>query len=317
MSGRKKKLHSELASISSKLAGLVEEARYKEPDARTKETEERTLTKSLTSLREQELNNERHFDRRMEEVEASKAEREKNQLEETKNLRIKKEIQLQLLDASKIELERRKKDMNKLKESKINLLKEMAGYNNNMNMNNQETETSAKDVDEMENMAANLGLQNERQTVEEIEKSLSDLKKKTVQLVSVARTERDILTRKIAYLREITAKRANFKKEIEEFEKKEKEKKSAEMKGNGEKSGNKVAGPVRETEQFELSEIEEDQLRSLEEEITKTELEHKAVLLEIDQVLGSKTGEGREKVADLRTRLELLREKVASHLSDE
>ena len=317
-------LHSELDSLSAKLSGLVDEARYKEPDSKIKVIEERTLTKSLTTLREQEIHDERVFDKSMEEVKAFKTEREKNHLEETKNLRIKKEIQLQLLGASKTELEILKREMNKLKEAKINLLKEMEGFN----MNNDETETSTKEV---EDVADNTELKTERQTVEEIEKTLSELKKKSNQLVSVARIEKDSLMRKIAYLREITVKRANCKRQIKEFEKKEmekkeKEKKSAEMKENREKRGKKVAAPspAREIQQRDFSEIEEDQLRCLDEEIAKTELEHRAVLLEIDEVLGrSRTGgenqeeERREKISELRTRLEQLMDEDGGDLTAE
>ena len=157
-------------------------------------------------------------------------------------------------------------------------------------------------------------LKTERQTVENIEKNLSDLKKKSAQLVSVAKTEKDIMVRKIAHLRDLTVKRAHCKREIKEFEKKELEKKSAEMKETKrEKKGKKVATEVREIQRFEFSESEEDQLRCLDEEITKRELEHKAVLLEIDEVLeGSQTAgvnlgeERREKISELRTRLEQL-----------
>ena len=281
MSG--KKLHSELESVSAKLSGLVEEARYKEPDIRIKMTEKRTLTKSLTSLREKELHHEKDLDRKMEEFGAFQRQRAKNHLEETKDLRMKKEIQSQLLEASKIELDILKREMNKLKEAKINLLKEMESHKNKMN--NEETETSSKDVDEDE-VTDKTELKTERQTVEEIEKSLSDLKKKSVQLVSAVRTEKDILRREIAHLREITVKRAQCKREIKEFEKKELEKKSAEMKENREKKGNKVAAPEIQQFGLGLGETEEDQLLALDEEITKTELKHRAVLVEIDEVLG-------------------------------
>ena len=317
-------MHSELDSVSAKLSGLVDEARYKEPDSKIKVIEERTLTKSLTSLREQELHNERLFDKSMEEMEAQKTEREKNHLEETKDLRVKKEIQIQLLEASKIELEILKREMNKLKEAKINLLKEMEGHDDNVN--DEETETSTKDV---EDVADNTELKTERQTVEEIEKTLSELKKKSVQLVSVAKIEKDSLMRKIAYLREITVKRADCKRQMKEFEKKEMEKKetekeSAEIKENREKRGKKVVAAEREIQQFDFSEMEEDQLRCLDEEITKTELEHRAVLLEIDEVLGrSRTGgeneedERREKISELRTRLQQLLDEDGGDLTNE
>ena len=327
MSGKKKKLlHTQVDSLSAKLSGLVEEARFKEPDAKIKVIEERTLTKSLTTLREEELHNERIFDRSMEEVKALKTEREKNNQEEIRNLRIKKEIQLQLLGASKTELEILKREMNKLKEAKINLLKEMESYN--INMNNDENETPTKDV---EDLADNTELKTERQTVEEMEKTLSELKKKSVQLVSAAKIEKDSLIRKIAYLREITVKRANCKRQMKEFEKKEMEKKetekeSSEMKENREKKGKKVvaAEPEREIQQFEFSEMEEDQLRCLDEEITKTELEHRAVLLEIDEVLGrsrtygeNEEDERREKISELRTRLQQMLDEDGDDLTNE
>ena len=300
MSGKKNKLQLDLDSVSAKLSGLVEETRSKEPDARVKVMEEKTLTESLVSLREMELHDEIHFDRKMKEVEVMKNERKKNQLEQTKNLKVKREIQLQLLDADKIEVEILKKEMNKLKEVKIKMLKHLEGDNN---IEDKEKEPS-KDEKVLEKTAENFELPN----VEDIEKNLSDLKKKSVQLVSVAKSEKDILTRKIAHLREITVKRANCKRELKEFEKKEKEK------GNKEKGGNKVADPVGEMRREELSQVEEDQLRCLDEEIAKAELEHAAILQEIGQELQAqkderdRRAEKRKKVGELRTKLAQLKE---------
>ena len=93
------------------------------------------------------------------------------------------------------------------------MLKHLEGDNN---IEDKEKEPS-KDEKVLEKTAENFELPN----VEDIEKNLSDLKKKSVQLVSVAKSEKDILTRKIAHLREITVKRANCKRELKEFEKKE------------------------------------------------------------------------------------------------
>ena len=300
MSGKKTKLQLDLDSVSAKLSGLVEETRSKEPDSRVKEIEEKTLTKSLVSLRKVELHDEIHFDRKMEEVKAMKNEREKIQMEQTKNLKLKREIQLQLLDADKIEVEILKYEMNKLKEVQIKMLKQLEGDNN---IEDKEKEPT-KDEEVLEETAANFELPN----VEDIEKSLSDLKKKSVQLVSVAKSEKDIMTKKIAHLRETIVKRANCKRELKEFEKKEKER------GNKEKGGNKVADPVGEMRREELSHVEEDQLRCLDEEIAKAELEHAAILQEIGRELQAqkderdRRAEKRKKVGELRTKLAQLKE---------
>ena len=314
MSKKDQELRSELYSLCDLLSGLEREARTKEREIKTKLGGDKRLIESIDKLRAKNVKNERKFDRKMFELGKAKSQAEKSHSDESNDLKVRKEFQAGLLEASKIELNILKREMEELKEVKMDLLKVFESYN----IAEVTSRNDVQSIEENEEISYQSEMSSREEKIEEILDNLPELERKAEQFVFAASSHQDEMRSRLGILRDVITRIMEFKRELKEIhEKNELRSRSDSNKGNAIEKEN-VKKQVKDPIVGEMTKEEVEKLSVLDEEIIQKESEYEATLKNIDWLLESQTvleklkEERIDKVSLLTARLQDLKSKQSS-----
>ena len=314
MSKKDQELRSELNSLCDLLSGLEREARTKEREIKTKLGGDKRLIESIDKLRAKNVKNERKFDRKMFELRKAKSQAEKRHSDESNDLKVRKEFQAGLLEASKIELNILKREMEELKEVKMDLLKVFESYN----IAEVTSRNDVQSIEENEEISYQSETSSREEKIEEILDNLPELERKAEQFVFAASSHQDEMRSRLGILRDVITRIMEFKRELKEIhEKNELRSRSDSNKGNAIEKEN-VKKQVKDPIVGEMTKEEVEKLSVLDEEIIQKESEYEATLKNIDWLLESQTvleklkEERIDKISLLTARLQDLKSKQSS-----
>ena len=314
MSKKDQELRSELNSLCDLLSGLEREARTKEREIKTKLGGDKRLIESIDKLRAKNVKNERKFDRKMFELRKAKSQAEKSHSDESNDLKVRKEFQAGLLEASKIELNILKREMEELKEVKMDLLKVFESYN----IAEVTSRNDVQSIEENEEISYQSETSSREEKIEEILDNLPELERKAEQFVFAASSHQDEMRSRLGILRDVITRIMEFKRELKEIhEKNELRSRSDSNKGNAIEKEN-VKKQVKDPIVGEMTKEEVEKLSVLDEEIIQKESEYEATLKNIDWLLESQTvleklkEERIDKISLLTARLQDLKSKQSS-----
>ena len=314
MSKKDQELRSELYSLCDLLSGLEREARTKEREIKTKLGGDKRLIESIDKLRAKNVKNERKFDRKMFELRKAKSQAEKSHSDESNDLKVRKEFQAGLLEASKIELNILKREMEELKEVKMDLLKVFESYN----IAEVTSRNDVQSIEENEEISYQSETSSREEKIEEILDNLPELERKAEQFVFAASSHQDEMRSRLGILRDVITRIMEFKRELKEIhEKNELRSRSDSNKGNAIEKEN-VKKQVKDPIVGEMTKEEVEKLSVLDEEIIQKESEYEATLKNIDWLLESQTvleklkEERIDKISLLTARLQDLKSKQSS-----
>ena len=314
MSKKDQELRSELNSLCDLLSGLEREARTKEREIKTKLGGDKKLIESIDKLRAKNVKNERKFDRKMFELGKAKSQAEKSHSDESNDLKVRKEFQAGLLEASKIELNILKREMEELKEVKMDLLKVFESYN----IAEVTSRNDVQSIEENEEISYQSETSSREEKIEEILDNLPELERKAEQFVFAASSHQDEMRSRLGILRDVITRIMEFKRELKEIhEKNELRSRSDSNKGNAIEKEN-VKKQVKDPIVGEMTKEEVEKLSVLDEEIIQKESEYEATLKNIDWLLESQTvleklkEERIDKISLLTARLQDLKSKQSS-----
>ena len=314
MSKKDQELRSELNSLCDLLSGLEREARTKEREIKTKLGGDKRLIESIDKLRAKNVKNERKFDRKMFELRKAKSQAEKSHSDESNDLKVRKEFQAGLLEASKIELNILKREMEELKEVKMDLLKVFESYN----VADVTSRNDVQSIEENEEISYQSEMSSREEKIEEILDNLPELERKAEQFVFAASSHQDEMRSRLGILRDVITRIMEFKRELKEIhEKNELRSRSDSNKGNAIEKEN-VKKQVKDPIVGEMTKEEVEKLSVLDEEIIQKESEYEATLKNIDWLLESQTvleklkEERIDKISLLTARLQDLKSKQSS-----
>ena len=314
MSKKDQELRSELNSLCDLLSGLEREARTKEREIKTKLGGDKRLIESIDKLRAKNVKNERKFDRKMFELMKAKSQAEKSHSDESNDLKVRKEFQAGLLEASKIELNILKREMEELKEVKMDLLKVFESYN----IAEVTSRNDVQSIEENEEISYQSETSSREEKIEEILDNLPELERKAEQFVFAASSHQDEMRSRLGILRDVITRIMEFKRELKEIhEKNELRSRSDSNKGNAIEKEN-VKKQVKDPIVGEMTKEEVEKLSVLDEEIIQKESEYEATLKNIDWLLESQTvleklkEERIDKISLLTARLQDLKSKQSS-----
>ena len=314
MSKKDQELRSELYSLCDLLSGLEREARTKEREIKTKLGGDKRLIESIDKLRAKNVKNERKFDRKMFELGKAKSQAEKSHSDESNDLKVRKEFQAGLLEASKIELNILKREMEELKEVKMDLLKVFESYN----IAEVTSRNDVQSIEENEEISYQSETSSREEKIEEILDNLPELERKAEQFVFAASSHQDEMRSRLGILRDVITRIMEFKRELKEIhEKNELRSRSDSNKGNAIEKEN-VKKQVKDPIVGEMTKEEVEKLSVLDEEIIQKESEYEATLKNIDWLLESQTvleklkEERIDKISLLTARLQDLKSKQSS-----
>ena len=314
MSKKDQELRSELNSLCDLLSGLEREARTKEREIKTKLGGDKRLIESIDKLRAKNVKNERKFDRKMFELGKAKSQAEKSHSDESNDLKVRKEFQAGLLEASKIELNILKREMEELKEVKMDLLKVFESYN----IAEVTSRNDVQSIEENEEISYQSETSSREEKIEEILDNLPELERKAEQFVFAASSHQDEMRSRLGILRDVITRIMEFKRELKEIhEKNELRSRSDSNKGNAIEKEN-VKKQVKDPIVGEMTKEEVEKLSVLDEEIIQKESEYEATLKNIDWLLESQTvleklkEERIDKISLLTARLQDLKSKQSS-----
>lgn len=314
MSKKDQELRSELNSLCDLLSGLEREARTKEREIKTKLGGDKKLIESIDKLRAKNVKNERKFDRKMFELRKAKSQAEKSHSDESNDLKVRKEFQAGLLEASKIELNILKREMEELKEVKMDLLKVFESYN----IAEVTSRNDVQSIEENEEISYQSETSSREEKIEEILDNLPELERKAEQFVFAASSHQDEMRSRLGILRDVITRIMEFKRELKEIhEKNELRSRSDSNKGNAIEKEN-VKKQVKDPIVGEMTKEEVEKLSVLDEEIIQKESEYEATLKNIDWLLESQTvleklkEERIDKISLLTARLQDLKSKQSS-----
>ena len=314
MSKKDQELRSELNSLCDLLSGLEREARTKEREIKTKLGGDKKLIESIDKLRAKNVKNERKFDRKMFELRKAKSQAEKSHSDESNDLKVRKEFQAGLLEASKIELNILKREMEELKEVKMDLLKVFESYN----IAEVTSRNDVQSIEENEEISYQSETSSREEKIEEILDNLPELERKAEQFVFAASSHQDVMRSRLGILRDVITRIMEFKRELKEIhEKNELRSRSDSNKGNAIEKEN-VKKQVKDPIVGEMTKEEVEKLSVLDEEIIQKESEYEATLKNIDWLLESQTvleklkEERIDKISLLTARLQDLKSKQSS-----
>lgn len=314
MSKKDQELRSELYSLCDLLSGLEREARTKEREIKTKLGGDKRLIESIDKLRAKNVKNERKFDRKMFELRKAKSQAEKRHSDESNDLKVRKEFQAGLLEASKIELNILKREMEELKEVKMDLLKVFESYN----IAEVTSRNDVQSIEENEEISYQSEMSSREEKIEEILDNLPELERKAEQFVFAASSHQDEMRSRLGILRDVITRIMEFKRELKEIhEKNELRSRSDSNKGNAIEKEN-VKKQVKDPIVGEMTKEEVEKLSVLDEEIIQKESEYEATLKNIDWLLESQTvleklkEERIDKISLLTARLQDLKSKQSS-----
>ena len=314
MSKKDQELRSELNSLCDLLSGLEREARTKEREIKTKLGGDKRLIESIDKLRAKNVKNERKFDRKMFELRKAKSQAEKRHSDESNDLKVRKEFQAGLLEASKIELNILKREMEELKEVKMDLLKVFESYN----IAEVTSRNDVQSIEENEEISYQSEMSSREEKIEEILDNLPELERKAEQFVFAASSHQDEMRSRLGILRDVITRIMEFKRELKEIhEKNELRSRSDSNKGNAIEKEN-VKKQVKDPIVGEMTKEEVEKLSVLDEEIIQKESEYEATLKNIDWLLESQTvleklkEERIDKISLLTARLQDLKSKQSS-----
>ena len=314
MSKKDQELRSELNSLCDLLSGLEREARTKEREIKTKLGGDKRLIESIDKLRAKNVKNERKFDRKMFELGKAKSQAEKSHSDESNDLKVRKEFQAGLLEASKIELNILKREMEELKEVKMDLLKVFESYN----IAEVTSRNDVQSIEENEEISYQSETSSREEKIEEILDNLPELERKAEQFVFAASSHQDVMRSRLGILRDVITRIMEFKRELKEIhEKNELRSRSDSNKGNAIEKEN-VKKQVKDPIVGEMTKEEVEKLSVLDEEIIQKESEYEATLKNIDWLLESQTvleklkEERIDKISLLTARLQDLKSKQSS-----
>lgn len=314
MSKKDQELRSELNSLCDLLSGLEREARTKEREIKTKLGGDKRLIESIDKLRAKNVKNERKFDRKMFELRKAKSQAEKRHSDESNDLKVRKEFQAGLLEASKIELNILKREMEELKEVKMDLLKVFESYN----VADVTSRNDVQSIEENEEISYQSEMSSREEKIEEILDNLPELERKAEQFVFAASSHQDEMRSRLGILRDVITRIMEFKRELKEIhEKNELRSRSDSNKGNAIEKEN-VKKQVKDPIVGEMTKEEVEKLSVLDEEIIQKESEYEATLKNIDWLLESQTvleklkEERIDKISLLTARLQDLKSKQSS-----
>ena len=314
MSKKDQELRSELNSLCDLLSGLEREARTKEREIKTKLGGDKRLIESIDKLRAKNVKNERKFDRKMFELRKAKSQAEKSHSDESNDLKVRKEFQAGLLEASKIELNILKREMEELKEVKMDLLKVFESYN----IAEVTSRNDVQSIEENEEISYQSEMSSREEKIEEILDNLPELERKAEQFVFAASSHQDEMRSRLGILRDVITRIMEFKRELKEIhEKNELRSRSDSNKGNAIEKEN-VKKQVKDPIVGEMTKEEVEKLSVLDEEIIQKESEYEATLKNIDWLLESQTvleklkEERIDKISLLTARLQDLKSKQSS-----
>ena len=314
MSKKDQELRSELNSLCDLLSGLEREARTKEREIKTKLGGDKRLIESIDKLRAKNVKNERKFDRKMFELRKAKSQAEKSHSDESNDLKVRKEFQAGLLEASKIELNILKREMEELKEVKMDLLKVFESYN----IAEVTSRNDVQSIEENEEISYQSETSSREEKIEEILDNLPELERKAEQFVFAASSHQDVMRSRLGILRDVITRIMEFKRELKEIhEKNELRSRSDSNKGNAIEKEN-VKKQVKDPIVGEMTKEEVEKLSVLDEEIIQKESEYEATLKNIDWLLESQTvleklkEERIDKISLLTARLQDLKSKQSS-----
>ena len=244
----------------------------------------------------------------------AKSQAEKSHSDESNDLKVRKEFQAGLLEASKIELNILKREMEELKEVKMDLLKVFESYN----IAEVTSRNDVQSIEENEEISYQSETSSREEKIEEILDNLPELERKAEQFVFSASSHQDVMRSRLGILRDVITRIMEFKRELKEIhEKNELRSRSDSNKGNAIEKEN-VKKQVKDPIVGEMTKEEVEKLSVLDEEIIQKESEYEATLKNIDWLLESQTvleklkEERIDKISLLTARLQDLKSKQSS-----